>query len=260
MGASVNAFDCQQLIRDYGDWLKQNIETFDSNGVCVMTTPFMDRHREFIQIFAEQDGEVLLLSDDGHTLRDLRISGLEVASERRKEALQSILATYGVRQMGNELQVNATVRTFPQRKHQLLQAILAVGDLVHTAQETVVAFFREDVRLYLAANQVRFLPDISFTGVSGLPSSFDFAIPASLSRPERYVRAINVPSRDNIVSLMFAWEDLQNVRPANSAVFAVLNDQEGRSINPDLIEAMNRYSIQPILWSQRESKITELVE
>lgn len=256
----VNAFDCQQLIRDYGEWLKQNIETFDKNGVCVMTTPFIDRHREFIQIFAEQDGEGLLLSDDGHTLRDLRISGLEIASERRIEALQSILATHGVRRMGNELQVNTTVKTFPQRKHQLLQAILAVGDLIHTAQETVVALFREDVRLFLAANQVRFLPDISVTGKSGLPWTFDFAIPASLSNPERYVRAINVPSRENIVPLMLAWEDLRDVRAPKSAVFAVLNDQERRGVNSDLIEAMNRYSIQSILWSQRESRIRELVD
>lgn len=256
----VNAFDCHQLAVAYGDWVKQNIEVFDKNGVCVLTTPFIDRHREFLQIFAEKNGEGLLLSDDGHTLRDLRISGVDITTERRNEALQSILATYGVRRVGNELQVNATAGTFPQRKHQLVQAMLAVGDLIHTAQETVVQLFKEDVRLFLTTNHVRFLPDMSITGKSGLSWTFDFSIPASSSNPARYIRAINTPSRETILPLMLAWEDVRDVRPPRSAAFAILNDQERRSISSDLIEAMNIYSIQPILWSQRGSRIKELVD
>ncbi|MCH7621367.1 MAG: DUF1829 domain-containing protein [Chloroflexi bacterium] len=254
----VNSFDCRQLILAYGDWVKQNIEVFDKDGVCVMTTPFLDRHSDFIQVFAEKDGEGLLLSDDGHTLRDLRISGVEITTERRNEALQSILTLHGVRRIGNELQINATLDTFPQRKHQLVQAILAVGDLIHTAQETVVQFFKEDVRLFLSTNNVRFLPDINITGKSGLPWSFDFSIPASTSNPERFIRTINVPTRENIIPLMLAWEDIRDVRPERSAMFAVLNDQERRNISGELLEAMNVYSIQPILWSEKDARISEL--
>ena len=111
-------------------------------NICVITSPFLDRHHDYLQIYVQRNDSGLLLSDDGYVLRDLRISGLDLNTERRQEALDQIIRPFGVRLTGDELQVVATERDFAQKKHDLIQAMLAVGDLIHLAQATVIS---EDV-------------------------------------------------------------------------------------------------------------------
>ena len=247
----MSTHDCEHLAQEYAEWLTRDITSEISGNVCVLNVPFLDRHRDFLQVYATDTPEGIRVSDDGYTIRDLSISGLDLDTPRRQEALDEILNSFGVSKDGNELFVVASDNNAPQRKHDLIQTMLAVGDLIHLAQPTVVSLFKEDVERFLSLKGIAHTVNVHLQGESGLNHSFDFVIGSSGENPERYLRAINVPNRENFVELMFSWQDIQSTRPRGSQVYAILND-ESRHISRPLLDALDKYEIKSIPWSDRE--------
>jgi hypothetical protein len=242
---------CQDIVDTYVKWINQKLSVKDIDGVCEITTPFLDRHNDQLQIYVKKAGDTLILTDDGYILRDLELSGFEITTEKRKRVLHSILNGFGVRLHGDEIIAEATTESFPQKKHDIIQAMLAINDLFVMAPPMVARFFKEDVR---------FTPSVKFTGKSGFDQSFDFVIPASQKRPERVIRAINRPDRQSISMLIFAWaQDLKDVRAVDSTAYGVLNDIE-QPIKPEITSALQQYRIRPLLWSKRAEYVEELTE
>ena len=254
----MGVFECERLAQEYAEWLRQETKTEAVNGVCILTVPFLDRHRDYLQLYVTPTASGVVLSDDGYVIRDLRISGIELDSERRKEALNHILHSFNVAWEGDELKVESSGNNSAQKKQDMIQAMLAIGDLVHLAAPTVSALFKEDVERYLRSKQINMVGDVKLTGGSGLDHSFDFVVGGSDTKPERYIRAIGTPSRNNFVELMFSWQDLREVRPSNAIAYAILNDQE-RELSQSLINALKKYDIGVIPWSEREANIAALV-
>ncbi|MBI4721503.1 MAG: DUF1828 domain-containing protein [Candidatus Stahlbacteria bacterium] len=253
--------DCQDLVNTYIEWLRQKISVENINGICEITTPFLDRHNDQLQIYVKRSNDKFILTDDGYTIRDLESSGFELSTENRLQVFNTILNGFGIQLQGDELIVEARGNNFPQRKHNLIQAILAVNDLFVTAEPMVSRFFKEDVEKYLRTHQIRFTSSVKFAGKSRLDHSFDFVIPASQKQPERILRAIGAPNRQNISLLMFAWNDISEVREPKSTAYGVLNDNGTgikKEINPEYINALMQYGITPFLWSQREKNVQKL--
>lgn len=67
---------------------------------------------------------------------------------------------------------------------------------MHLAEPVVTSLFLEDVAERLTESDVRFTPDVKFTGKSGYDYRFDFVIPRSSAQPERVLRAANHPTKD----------------------------------------------------------------
>jgi len=197
------------------------------------------------------------LSDDGYVLGDLEASGFIFNTPKRREQLNVVLNGFGVRADEGELFVETSADKFPQKKHALVQAMLAVNDMFMTAQPHVATLFLQDVEHYFEENEVRFSPSVEFTGKTGFVHKFDFLIPRSRSAPERLVRAINRPNRDHATSLLFSWTDTKEVRPSDSRFYVVLNDTE-KELSGDLIDAFKRYQVEAIPWSERDRHISEL--
>ncbi len=143
------------------------------------------------------------------------------------------------------------------RKHNLIQAMLAVNDLFYLAKPVVESLFFEDVIAWLEANEIRYTPKVKFTGISGFDHLFDFVIPKSRRQPERIVQAINRPTRDNAEAFIYAWSDTREVRPPESKAYAVLNDVE-QQISGGVIDAFRNYQIHAVPWSSRGQVATEL--
>jgi hypothetical protein len=248
--------NCAKLVAAYLAWLKAKITVTEINGVCEITTPFLDRHNDRLQIYVRKKEGTLLVSDDGFVISDLEISGCPLDTPHRRELLTTILSGYGVREDNGELLIEASEETFPQKKHALLQAMLAVNDMFMTAKPRVASMFLEDVAHFLEEHEIRYAPSVEFTGKSGFIQKFDFLIPKSRHKSERILRAINNPTRDSATSLIFAWSDIREVRPPNAQVFAVLNDSE-QSLNPDILSAFQQYDVNPVAWSERERYVQE---
>jgi hypothetical protein len=249
--------EIEKLLSDYRAWLKDKTTLREVNGTWIeITTPYLDRHNDALQIYARQDNGGYVLTDDRYTIHDLEASGCNL-TEKRQDLLKMTLNGFGVKLNDDALEVRATVENFPLRKHNLIQAMLAVNDLFYLAKPIVESLFYEDVVAWLDANEIRYTPKVKFTGTSGFDYLFHFVIPRSgKKQPERIVEAINRPTRDTAESFMLAWLDTRNVRPPESKAYAVLNDAE--QVSGGVIDALRNYQIRPVLWSQRGEIASEL--
>lgn len=238
------------LIDEYARWLRAGISVTQIGDAYEVTTPFLDRHNDHIQIYVRQEDHRTVLSDDGYVISDLRLSGCALDTEHRKRLLLAVLNGFGVSRDGDELLAVAHNGDFPQRKHALIQAMLSVGDLFATAQSHVKSLFLEDVAAYLESIGARAFPDFQLVGKSGFQHKFDFALPKSATAPERLIRAVNRPTKDTAGSLIFAWTDTRLVRADTSTMYAMLNDADG-SLPGEVVDALTQYDIVPVPWSER---------
>lgn len=87
----MNRRECDLLVEEYVSWLRRGLEVEAMNGACELTTPFLDRHNDHLQIYAERVGDHIVLSDDGYILADLEQSGLQLSTPKRKAVMRAIL-------------------------------------------------------------------------------------------------------------------------------------------------------------------------
>ena len=98
-------------------------------GSTLVTTPFLDRHNDYIQIYVRAEKGGFLLTNDAHAITDLEMSGLTLDPPTRRKMLRTALNRFGVHLEDRAIQVHATADNFGLRKHNLIQAILAMNDL-----------------------------------------------------------------------------------------------------------------------------------
>lgn len=250
--------ELKNLIDDYHGWLRnKTIMKPIHDNWSEITTPFLDRHNDYMQIYAKLSGDDIILTDDGYTLNDLEISGVSIDSPKRTELLRITLNGFGIRRDGQALTVRATKGNFPLKKHNLIQGMLAVNDLFYVASPHVTSLFFEDVAGWLDEADVRYLPRVKFSGSTGYDHMFDFVIPKSKHKSERVIRALSSPTRDKAESFAFAWHDTRDAREQTATAVAMVNDNE-RSIPPSVAEALNAYDITVVPWSKRASVLHEL--
>lgn len=243
--------DIQKLINDYSAWLKDQtaLRKIDDTWVEV-TTPHLDRHNDYLQFYVQKKGDGYLLTDDGYIIRDLVNSGCSLESPKRQGLLKTTLAGFGVYMDNGVLLMKATPSNFSLKKHNMIQAMLAVNDLFYLASPHVESLFYEDVSNWLDFSDIRFTSKIKFTGKSGYDHMFDFVIPKSGQHPERIIQAINNPGKDSVETLVFKWLDTKDTRPSRSKLYAFLNDV--KRVPRLAIDALTIYELEPVSWSKRE--------
>lgn len=245
------------FLEQYWIWLRDRTILREIEERIEITTPYLDRHNDYLQIYAQRAEGGFLLTDDSYVLEDLELSGCAIDTPKRQELIRMTLNGFGVRQEGKALEVRASDADFALRKHNLVQAMLAVNDLFYLASPVTKSLFLEDVARWLDTSEIRYLPRVKFSGKTGFEHHFDFAIPKSGSHPERILRAINHPSRDTAQSFAFSWVDTKKARAPGSRAYALLNDAE-REVSGNVLEAMRAYEVRPVPWSRREDAIAEL--
>lgn len=248
----------ENLKRLYMDWLDEHVQMNDLNGIVEITTPILDRHNDFLQLYVTAKGDSLIISDAGYIIGDLECSGMSVfSSPKRRDLFNLILNGYGVQCSDNhELYVTATRQTFAQKKHMLLQAAIAVGDMFMLSRTNVSSLFLEDVQKYFDDHDIFPVSNVSFVGKSGKNHHFDFVLSRTKTKPERYIRAINNPTRQGTDIILFTWLDTREARPNDSSLYVFLNDED-HIVSHDILTAYTNYDVVPMLWTQRSNYLSE---
>lgn len=246
----------KDLIESYITWLKQKINYKEINGYYEITTPFVNHINDYIQFYLKRDAsDYIYLTDDGETLNNLEMAGVEITTPARKNELDTILNGFGVALKGNELTTIATPSTFPMRKHNFIQAIMAIDDLYVIASPKVESFFLEDISNFFKQNNIRFSSNIILQGKSSFQHKFDYLIPSSSKAPERIIKAVASPKKQNIIAHLFAFEDTKQAR--NNKGIMILNDLE-KEISPEVIQAISEYGIFDFSWKKRDELVDKL--
>lgn len=243
------------LMNDYYTFLKEKtlVSTSNHSDWIEISTPFVGLFNDAVDIYVRKEGNKIILSDDGNTIRDLGLSGIEISrSSKRKEILNHILHNYGVEIRNNELIAEASERDFPQKKLNLVSSILETADMYYLAKHTVASVFREDVRAYLDEQEVIYTPYFISKGSTGLEFTFDFQI--AYHHTEIVIKSFNSVNKMNLPHFLFTWEDIKKVREQQTQkkVFglAVINDID-REVNEEFLTALESKGAQHILWSKR---------
>jgi len=246
--------EINEMLDTYAAWLRDKTTLRRINDEwCEIATPYVDRHNDYVHIYARKEDGQYVLTDAGETIEDLQMSGCSLDSPKRQGLLAVTANGFGVKVTGkNALEVRTSREGFPLRKHNLVQAILAVDDLFYMASPIVSSLFLEDVAAWMDLHDIRNTPRIKFTGQSGFDHMFDFVIPRSRQRPERILRAMNRPDKSAAQGMVFAWHDTRAVRDPESRAYAILNDSE-RTVREEVLFALKTYEITPVPWSERES-------
>ncbi len=120
--------DIQKLIDDDTSWLKSEITLEKIGEYYEITTPYMDNANDCLQFYIKQEENTILFTDDGITMHNLKMSGLQL-TQNRKLQLQRILYQYGVQLKGDELIAKAPINSFAQKKHLFIQAMIRIDDM-----------------------------------------------------------------------------------------------------------------------------------
>lgn len=253
-----NIIESENFINSYLSWLKDNMTIKNlKENVAEITTPFVDRHNDYIQIYIIKDSGGFVLTDDAYTISDLELSGLEFNTPKRIEMLNTVLNSYGTKLVDGAITIKCDSSNFAICKHSLLQAILAVNDLFALTRNNIVSIFTEDVERFLNIHEIRFLTDINLVGKSGFNYNFNFAIPKSKNAPDRFLKAVNNPTKDMTKSIIFSWNDTKVVRTNEAKLYIFLND-ESYAIPQGIIKAFTEYEIVPIKWTEKNNYLKEL--
>lgn len=88
-------------IAEYYQWLKDNTAIREDKGTgwFSVSTPFVGLFYDNIEIFVKKESETkILLSDDGETIENLFLSGVDVLrSQKRKDYMQKVANNFGIK-------------------------------------------------------------------------------------------------------------------------------------------------------------------
>lgn len=244
--------DC---IDEYYKWMKRNTSIREdlSSGWNAITTPFYGLFNDPIEIYVKLDGDCIDLSDDGITLRNLELSGVNITrSPKRKEWLEYILLNYGIKMENGELLTKANFHNFPQQKHNLICAISEMSDMNIMSKHTVSSLFREDVKCLLDEREIIYTPQFITKGSTGIDFTFDFQIAGK--EKELVLKSFNALNKINVPNFLFSYEDVKDARQRASGKqlhsLAIVNDVD-RDIKSEYLTAFENKNVDYILWSER---------
>ena len=215
-----------------------------------ITTPYLDNANDYLQIYVRQDGDELYFTDDSATIHNLKMSGFQFTTTRKKH-LQRILNQYGVKLNGDELTAKAPANSFAQKKHLFIQAMLRIDDMFAISKSKVASLFLDDIQEFFDEKEIYYSDNVQFTGISGFAHNYDFLLQRSRTKPERLCQAVNNPNKSSMGNILFAWNDTKPARKNGSQLIVILNDQN--NIAKGVEDAFLNYDAKVIKWSERNS-------
>ena len=123
--------EIENLVNQYWHWLHEKTSIQRLDTAVEITTPYLDRHNDYLQIYVCRQGDGFELTDDSYIIEDLEHSGCILNTPERRELLEKTLNRFGVQVQGKELTVSATSTNFSIQKHNLVQAMLAIDKLFY---------------------------------------------------------------------------------------------------------------------------------
>jgi hypothetical protein len=247
--------DIQKMIDDYARWLKSEIVITTINEFYELTTPYLDRFNDYIQIYVKQDetGEIVM-TDDGYIIRNLLSSGVSFRSNsKRKRMLDGILRNFSMQLNENAITTVATEQTFPQKKHLMVQAMLAVDDMFEVRPDNIKNFFVEDIQTFFDEHEVFYSRDFSLIGKTGSLYTYEFHFQRTKQKPERFCKALNRVRESNRNMTIFNWVDTQEKRNNEGQLIVMLNDEN--TVDSSDVDAFRNYNTEPVLFSQLQASM-----
>lgn len=247
-----------EKISEYYKWLRDTtvIREDAGTGWAAISTPFVGMFNDCIEIFVKKVSESeFILSDDGETLRNLSLSGVEISrSRKRNEYLQKVLMNHGVDVEKGEIVCRSNGADFARKKHSLISAIMSVSDMDMLANDSVKSMFSDDVLAFVKEKDLLITPSFMIRGKSGLDFTFDFQIAGK--KTELVAKSFNTLRQNNVESFLFCLGDTKDARESITGKelrnVAIINDVN-QEPSQKLLGAIKSYGADVMLWSEKNT-------
>jgi len=248
--------DIKRMINSYTDWLKQEISVASFGQYTELTTPYLDRFNDYLQIYVKMNNDgTFTLTDDGYIIGGLIASGITFRKgSKRFNSLMRIAGNHNVSIIGEEITVNATLADFPQKKHLLVQSMLSIDDLFVVSPENVKEMFLEDIEMHFNANHIYFSKDLALLGKTGTVYNYHFHFQKSKDKPERFCNGISRLTVDKRDLTLQHWRDTQDKRGTGSELIVIYNDEF--YVSEEAISGFRNYpddGIKTVAYSERQN-------
>ncbi|ANQ51427.1 DUF1828 domain-containing protein [Flammeovirga sp. MY04] len=248
--------DLNLLVNDYYSWLQDNTRTLKEKNSewGRISTPYKALNNDFITFSIKSDKDQITISDDGDTINNLNLLGLEFnkRSKTRLVLKNKILKSYNIIDDEGELLSSFDKEFFPQKAHDFLQAIKELNDLSVLVKNNVTSLFLDDVRSYLDSKDVVYSEDIYLKSKDGLSIKYDFLIPRK--KQDILISSFGKFHEGFLKQFIYDAENVSRVRRKECKTIAFLNDQRFK-INKSILQSFDKIdTIDYVLWSERESE------
>ena len=249
---------CAQVTSSYLEHLSRDFSVSIDASRCYVLTPFSRPDGEAVEVQVERraDGWVGI-SDMGDTMGYLYLNGLTLSRSTIEDA-HRICAGFAVTLDRNVLTVDAKSRTVGDALHRLIQAILAVTDLIQRRRPMNRVQFNDEVESLIISSGVTYDVDYS---VAGQRQRHTVKFSCGLRAQPTCSPLCQLPSKAQPIRGPKGWPNRFGDIKSGSSHFrlaAVLDDRGHRAeawLAPTLVP-IREYVI---LWSDRD-RLRELID
>lgn len=249
--------DCAQLVADALDLLRiEFLCAPEGQGVSVVT-PYLRSDNGQIEVFVEDWGNQVRVSDLGETLRHLKMRGADpLASTKGRFIIEQTTARLHVTLNRGRLEKLSEPTGAGEALLDVAAASQALDGLIYTSRALEPASFPHEVGSFLSEHKVEYTPDFQIAGQSGKAYKVGFHFvspvtgtgvllqPLSPSQPSGATALVNKTVR--------MWVDLDAARPKISLLNDV--DYEWRREDSVLLGRLSAVA----RWSEKEAIFQEV--
>lgn len=161
---SIESIKPDELIEEYGEWLKHESSAKDLGEWKEITLPMFDHSNDDLIFYAKTAGDRIMFTDDGYTLESFRQNGVTI-TEARRERMERIARKYGAGIKNDEIVLESDGRR-GDAMNRYAQALIGVGSMMEAAQRRVAEYFADDVATVLDGCNVFYTASVGIRGVS----------------------------------------------------------------------------------------------
>lgn len=248
--------DVNTLLEESITWYQKRFSIRELKNSSEIITPFVNHLNDRICLYVEflNNGDIRL-SDDGVTLDELSMAGIDMSIPTRQKILKDILRNYGLTLSGDIILVEfKNSAHFPQMKYNLIQGLLSVYDILFTSKHYATGIFNEEVLEYFFENDFGGTPNPKLLGNSGITHQLDYSIGATKKRPHTLMKFLNTPSFTDVVAQQYISNDLKSgiEAPKISVKYVIIGNDQKRAIPEKSIIASEDMGIELIPWSNKD--------
>lgn len=254
----MNEIKSELLIDSYVEWYKQKVSFKQLKKASQIITPYVNHINDRISVFVEiLPDDSIKLSDDGVTFNELSMMSLNIETKTRKRIIDETLKNFSVSVENEILYVLAeNIKEFPQQKHNLMQCILRLYDLLFTDIPNVKSLFKEEVLHFLFENDFGGSISPRFKGESGIVHNIDYSLGATKSRPNTLMKFQNRPSFGNVTEQKFIADDLKQEPTLRAHGFRYVMVIGEEDVSEKVNQAANFAGIELLYFKDKEKLLS----
>lgn len=129
----------------FSEFIDSTYVTEGIDGTAIISTPFLDRHNDVIEIQVSESEGGFVLSDGGYFISDIHMCGCNPNRGKRFQLLSTILTSSGSALENGIITKRVNKTEFGAELFAFIQALLSIGDLYYTSESSVATMFFDDV-------------------------------------------------------------------------------------------------------------------